>query len=272
MKVDLHFHTNFSDSSRSVEDALDLADDLGLEYIAFADHDTTETYDYAKKHMADRKVKVIPSVEISAYDYKRDRKVHLLGYSYTSTKSIDQLCQDLLDRRKKNSEKQLSIILEAGYKINEEKLFYSKNSKSTLYKQQIMYALVEKPYYTEEYQDLYKKIFKNGGIAQGDIDYIDVFLALEAIKEDGGYAVLAHPSLYDSFELISDLVKEGLDGLEIFHPENSDGDRKYLLQLAEENNLMVTGGSDDHGIFGSQNEIGTNLLEDRTIEKLIFNK
>lgn len=269
MKCDLHFHSNFSDSSLSVEEALALADREGLDYISFTDHDTTETYAYAKKIAGSYRVRIIPGIEISAYDFERNRHVHLLAYNYKKRANIDRVCQGVLDRRKKNSLAQLALIEEAGYKISYDKLHHSANSNQTLYKQQIMYALVGKPYYTEEYQSLYKKLFKNGGIAQRDIEYLDVFVALKAVLLDGGIPVLAHPGQFDSMDLIPDLIGAGLRGLEVYHPDNSPSLREKLLEIARENDLLITGGSDNHGIFWTKHEIGIGNLEPSHIEELL---
>ena len=61
--------------------------------------------------------------------------------------------------------------------------------------------------------------------------------------------VLAHPSVYHSMELARELIAAGrLDGVEIDHPRNTPEDRAELTRLAKENGLIVTGGTDYHGI------------------------
>ena len=65
----------------------------------------------------------------------------------------------------------------------------------------------------------------------------------------GGVAVLAHPSVYHSMELARELIAAGrLDGVEINHPRNTPEDKAELARLAKENGLIVTGGTDYHGI------------------------
>ena len=61
--------------------------------------------------------------------------------------------------------------------------------------------------------------------------------------------VLAHPSVYHSMELARELIAAGrLDGVEIDHPRNTPEDKAELARLAKENGLIVTGGTDYHGI------------------------
>ena len=43
---------------------------------------------------------------------------------------------------------------------------------------------------------------------------------------------------------INDIIKLGIDGIEVYY-ENQD--EEYYHQLAIENNLLITGGSDYHG-------------------------
>lgn len=72
---------------------------------------------------------------------------------------------------------------------------------------------------------------------------------LALIKACRGVAVLAHPSVYHSMELARELVGMGrLDGLEIDHPRNTPEDKAELLRLAKANDLLITGGTDYHGL------------------------
>ena len=79
---------------------------------------------------------------------------------------------------------------------------------------------------------------------------------IETIKQAGGVAVLAHPACYwcvnlDSF--IKSLIPFGLDGVEVFYPyKRHRGIIKFHLQstvrkVAEKYNLLMTGGTDEHG-------------------------
>ena len=77
--------------------------------------------------------------------------------------------------------------------------------------------------------DFYYSVFKNNGIRHFDIEYLNPFAAVRAIKDAGGYAVLAHSGQQRNFELIPGLVKAGLDGLEMNHHANSAKDKIIRL-------------------------------------------
>lgn len=269
MRVDLHIHSRFSDSSKTIEEVMKEADEKNIDYISFVDHDTTETIDYVRKIQDKFKVRVLPGVEISAYDFKRKRKVHILCYNYRKTDHIESICSELLDRRNKNSMAQIYKLTELGYEIDKDKLIRSINSKRTLYKQHIMDYICDYDFNDERYTKLYKSLFKNGGPLQMDIEYVDAFDALKACLLDGGIPVLAHPGELDSFEIAEELAKEGLKGIEVEHFSHSPEDVERAKDLAKKYDLIQTSGSDDHGRFGKKADMGYEVLEDSHIERLI---
>ena len=79
IKADLHVHTEMSDSSFTIEQVLELAKEKGLTHIAITNHDTVKGLKESVELGKEYGITVIPGIEISAYDYKRNRKVHLLG-------------------------------------------------------------------------------------------------------------------------------------------------------------------------------------------------
>lgn len=251
MKGDLHVHTDISDSSYNIEQTLAMAKENGVTHIGIVNHDTVRGLSEAIDMGKEVGVKVIPGIEISAYDFKNKRKVHILGYNFNlEAKHIRKLCDPLLEKRDANSEWQIKTLINEGYDIDlnyiEEK---SKNSQ-IVYKQHIMSALIKNHYTDNIYSDLYKRLFKNSGICANDITYIDVFDALKAIKDDGGMAILAHPGQLNSYDIILDLVANGLDGIEINHHSHSEEDIKIISDIAGVYGLILTGGSDFHGEYG----------------------
>lgn len=252
MKADLHMHSVYSDASDSIEELCQLAVKRNLTHISIVDHDTTlhisSSLEIAKKY----NLHCISGIEVSAYDFKRNRPVHIFGYGIQEkSKHILRLCNPLQERRHAHSLWQAQKILEAGYHFSlEEALGYAKKS-GILYKQHIMRALTKEHHDSVEYQQLYKELFDKGGIVSEDIQYIDVFKAVEAIKADGGLVVVAHPGQLDSYDLIEELIQHGLglDGIDLIHPDHNEQDHIRVRALAEKYSLFMTGGSDYHGIY-----------------------
>ncbi len=119
-----------------------------------------------------------------------------------------------------------------------------------------MKQLTEASFTSREYINLYKMLFKGNGIAAKDIEYVDVFDAVQAIVADGGLAVVAHPGQLDSYELIPELIEVGLGGIELIHPDHNEEDHRRIKELSSKYNLILTGGTDYHGTFGTDIKIG----------------
>ncbi|WP_424237523.1 PHP domain-containing protein [Bhargavaea ginsengi] len=257
MKADLHVHSRYSDGADSVREVLQRAAEAGITHLSFVDHDTTDALEEALALGEEYGVTVIPGIEISAYDFKRNRKVHMLGYNYGSdARHLRALCRPLLERRHRHTLEQAEKIRETGLRLDEEQVLAMVPEGGIVYKQHLMDLLTAQPFESADYQQLYRALFKDGGPASGDIRYIDVFDAVRAIKADGGFAVIAHPGQLDSYGLIPELAAAGLDGIERHHPDHTSEDHERVDRLAAEFSLFTTGGSDFHGRYGTPVELG----------------
>lgn len=85
LKIDLHVHTKYSDSSGSVRDILDAASQKGLDGIAITDHNTTKGWIEASK--LETKLLVIPGVEVST----KEGHLLILGIQNPPPKGVDAL-------------------------------------------------------------------------------------------------------------------------------------------------------------------------------------
>ena len=255
--ADLHVHTTMSDGSDTFEEVLEQARERGVARIAFTNHDTTRGLDGAAALGARYGVQVTGGIEVSAYDFQRNRKVHVLGLGLREdAPALAALCGPLLERRNANSLWQLDRMVKAGLPVDVERALALGRASTCLYKQHLMAALTSEPHPSAAYRTLYRSLFKNGGICDRDIAYVDVRDAVRAIAEDGGLPVLAHPGQQDSYDLVPELVPLGLAGIEQHHPDHTPADHARCAQLAERYALACTGGSDYHGRFGSIPHVG----------------
>lgn len=269
MKIDLHVHSHYSDGSFSIQEIMERAKIENITHLSIVDHDTTGHIATAMKAGEQAGIVMIPGIEISAYDFSRKRKVHILGYNFDDASNIQTLCQPLLKRRHEHSLWQLKQIKTAGYLIDEKKMNESIGPDGILYKQHMMNGLINASYDSVEYQKIYRHLFKGKGICAGDILYVDAKEAVTAIKADGGQAVLAHPGQLDSYEIIEELVRYGLDGIERNHYDHTQKDVIKVEQYAKEYDLLMTGGSDFHGKFGKAIQIGDITCPTTHIEQLL---
>jgi predicted metal-dependent phosphoesterase TrpH len=72
--------------------------------------------------------------------------------------------------------------------------------------------------------------------------------AIALIHQAGGVAVIAHPALNKSDDIIPVLVAAGIDGIECFHTRHSTAASEHYMLMAEQYGLAITGGSDCHGM------------------------
>ncbi len=257
MRADFHVHTDISDGSLGLRETIQVAKENGVTHMAITNHDTVKGLKEAVKEGDRKGIIIIPGIEISAYDFVNKKKVHILGYNFElEGKNIRKLCDPILERRNENSIRQIDILKINGYKINTQNILRKSVNSEVIYKQHIMAELIEKGYTDEIYSDLYKKLFKKGGICSGDIEYVDVFEAVKAIKADNGIAVLAHPGQLDSYGIIDELVAQGLDGIELNHMDHTEEDVTKIKEYSDKYGLILTGGSDFHGEYGSSIKIG----------------
>jgi len=97
---------------------------------------------------------------------------------------------------------------------------------------------------------------------------ISAIEAIELIHQAGGLAVMAHPALNRADEIIASLVRAGLDGLECFHTKHTPTASEHYVGLAKELGLLITGGSDCHGLNKGKPLIGTVKLPYEYVEQL----
>jgi predicted metal-dependent phosphoesterase TrpH len=276
MKADLHCHTKISDNSLHIEDVILLAKQNGVTHLAITDHDTTAGLEEAMHIGKNLGVEIIPGIEISGYDYKRNSRAHILGlYVTAGHEAIDKLCRPLIEKRHRACYDMVQKIIAAGYDISWEEVQRFAEGGTGVYKQHIMYALLEKGYTDRIYGDLYKTLFSRGtqsqepGVAYVPIQYIDAFEAIAAIKKASGIPVLAHPGQFNNFDAVKEWTNAGLEGIEVKHPLHNEQDEEKASELARQYNLVQTGGSDFHGFYGDHDaSIGSKSMGVECVEAL----
>lgn len=253
MPGDLHNHTTFSDGSCKAEMLPHLAAAAGLGWVAITDHDSMAGVRYCYEHPKMYGVRLMPGLELSGYDYARGRRVHILCYwPRADYEPLIEHCRTMTRRRREAVGRSMDLLEERCPQFRrQDALAFAADSEGQLFKSHVMRAMMEYGLAEEVYGAAYKRLFKKyeeGGIAFSPA-YEDCRSLFRLARESGGVVVLAHPSVYHSLELAGELAAEGLlDGIEIDHPRNTAEDRGALEVLAARYDLIVTGGTDFHGI------------------------
>lgn len=268
---DLHCHTTLSDGSLGIEEVIVQAKRMNLDYLSITDHDTLSSSSRAAV-LGDRYgVKVIPGVELSAWDKARNSRVHILCYAPQKPDRLEGLCLKSCEIRKSCARDMIEKVIEKYPITSEAVLKYCKGSKS-IYKQHIMRALVNYGYATELYGELDDELFnREHGSCIVTREYPDVNFVIDLIHSSRGVAIMAHPYLFNNIDLLRELAEKGkIDGIEVNHNSANEEERKVLLDIAKEYDLIVTGGSDFHGLYNAvPSHIGSETTDAENIQKLI---
>lgn len=271
IKGDLHCHTTLSDGSLGIEEVIIQAKRMGLDYLSLTDHDTLSSANRANVLGERYGVKVIPGVELSAWDEERNCKVHILCYAPQKPDRLEGVCHKSCEIRKLCARDMIEKVKEIYPITTESVLKYAKSSKS-IFKSHIMRALINYGYATEYYGEVNNKLFdRKTGSCSVVRRYPSVKFVLDLIHSSRGIAVMAHPCLYDNVELCEELAAEGkLDGIEVYHFSADEENEKKLFEITQKYNLIATGGSDFHGSYNMQpTHIGSRVTDEENINKIL---
>ncbi len=268
---DLHCHTRISDGSMGIEDVIAYAKRMGLSFLSITDHDTMSGVMRAKVLGKRYGVEVLPGCEISGVDPDTGRKVHILCYMPKYPERMEGLFMRIQEQRTISGSDKLKKVMKLYPVTLEHVLRYTSGSK-VIYEAHIMNALMDLGYCNTIYGSLHKELFSDdGGSCCSDFTRPDVYSVLDLVHEAEGVAVLAHPTVYDSMGFYEKAARQQLiDGVELWHPANSEEDAKCIAEIAKEHGLLVTGGSDFHGMYRSRpNPIGFCTMPEYAIDALL---
>jgi len=133
-------------------------------------------------------------------------------------------------------------------------------------------ALAERGVIDEPGQAFTPEWIGMGGRAYVGRYAVDPVRAISLIRDAGGVTVLAHPRAgRDSWmvpdEVIARFAACGLTGVEVCHPDQDLAERARLAALASDLGLVISGGSDDHGML-SGHRIGCETTSPESYERL----
>lgn len=259
-KVDLHIHTWFSDGASAPADIVKRAKEAGYDKIAITDHDGVDGLSEALRAGEAEGITVIPGIEL-ATETGEGTELHILGYDFDqSNPHFQETLADLRKKRARRNEKLLAVLKDMGYPLTMEDLTLREGQRF-IGKPIIARAMAKKGY-LQRPKDAFEKgkFLESPQAKKVKKERLKTADAIRLIREAGGTAVLAHPIQIRGFgepgsegfyekieELLAELKKEGLGGLECFHPDQSPAQSERFLRMAQKYDLSVTRGSDFHG-------------------------
>src|SRR5215469_11522814 len=265
MFADLHLHTNFSDGTYTPEELASQAARHQFAAIALTDHDTVEGCERAANACKALEIEFISGAELTAE--QSDNEIHILGYlvDTNNSKLLSEIAKFQAVRQNRILE-MVARLNGMGVPLRTEDVFALANCRSPG-RPHVARALV-KAGLCGSLDEAFERFLKKHRPAWVPKAKISALVAIELIHQANGLAVMAHPGLNRSDEVIPELVESGLDGIECFHTKHSTAISEHYLEIADKFNLLVTGGSDCHGLSKGKPLIGTIKLPYQHVEKL----
>ena len=261
LKVDYHIHTNYSDGVMTPTQIIKKFKDEEYDVIAITDHDGIDGLNEAKIAGEAIELKVILGIELSAVT-DDERSLHILGYNIDINNSELKEAMIMLKKwREDRNIELLKLLNSKGYDIDLEEI-YNKKGNKYIGKPDIARVLYEKGQIKsiEEAFDDEKGVFSSAEVTDIKKRKLRSNEAINLIKRANGTPVLAHPmkikglgkkgsnEFFDNLdELVKELKKQGLRGIECFHPSATFEDSNKVVMIAEKYHLHITEGSDFHG-------------------------
>lgn len=269
MRTELHCHSTASDGRLTPTDLLKLAHQRDIGVLALTDHDTIAGHEEAAKTAESLGIRFIPGIEISALS-DEGKEVHILGYGVRpSDDATRNTLLSLRDVRVSRAKSILSKLAALGIQVPFERV-QALAGDGMIGRPHIARALLELGA-VKTIQEAFDRYLAEGEIAFVPHDGLTPEQAVALIHTAHGAAVVAHPMLYRGKLdiLLTSLFAAGVDGLEAIYPLHTPEQTQDLQRIATNQQLLVTGGSDFHGIVGdAEVSLGSVALPDEAISTL----
>lgn len=266
--ADLQLHSSASDGSDSPSEVVRRARALKFAAIALTDHDTMAGVPEALATAESLGIECIPAVELSTLDAD-ERQVDILGYGVDAHDSdFAAELKRIRSGRQGRAFLMVEKLNELGHRVSWERVQAIAGGEN-VGRPHVARAMVEAGIVPTIKDAFTPELIADGGLAYVQRVKITPEEAIERIHRAGGVACAAHPArtkLTDSE--IDHLVASGLDALEVYYPQHTADDTRRFELLAARHDLLVTGGSDDHGDINEGRLMGTIRLPYKHVEQL----
>lgn len=267
--IDLHAHTTYSDGELTPNELIKEAINKNIKTLAITDHNTVEGLNNIT-YKSD-KINVVKGVELSAkVDYGT---MHILGLNID--KDSKELNKKLIKLKDNSINSVLSVIeqLKKHHNIyfTYEELKELVNYNHNLGRPDIARLLIRKGCVNsvkEAFDKYLIDAYNKSKTTKKGISYQE---CIELILKSNGIPVLAHPKTLklsdkELLYLLKDMINSGLMGIEVYHSSHNSEEIDKYLKLANELNLLISGGSDYHGINTKPDiELGCGKIKELSI-------
>ena len=256
--IDLHMHSLFSDGTFTPEELVAAGAQAGVSAMALTDHDTTAGVPRFLAAAAAAGLKAFAGVEVSAD--AGAGTMHVLGYGVKPEhEGLIAHLKWIREGREQRNQEILQKLNHLGLTLSYAEVTVHAGA-DVVARPHFAQAMMAKGYVGNK-REAFDRYLARGKPAYAERRRLDPADTFALIRAAGGIPVLAHPftlklkgQLFRS-EIIA-LKEKGLGGLEVYYPEHSPERCRTYRRLADELDLVATGGSDFHGAVSPGVEIG----------------
>lgn len=262
--TDLHAHSTASDGGLSPTELVAEAVRQGVGALALTDHDTMAGVPEAAAAAERAGIHLIPGVELNT-DAPRG-ELHILGYLVSGEKFAEFLHTRQISRDVR-AHKMVQKLRDLGAPVEMDAVERFA-AGGVIGRPHVAQALVAAGH-VAGMNEAFRKYIDRDGPAYVKREGLTATDAVQAILDAGGVPVLAHPGRLTDQRYIAPLIEAGLQGIECYYPEHSPEQTAHYVALAAAHDLVVTGGSDFHGVDPKDpRRLGAVPVPARAVEQL----
>jgi predicted metal-dependent phosphoesterase TrpH len=242
---DLHLHSSYSDGILTPEEIISRVATLGLSACSITDHDTLLGQTEAMQASARHGIEYLTGLELSVRI--EGVNLHILGYLIDPGHSaFGESLRTLGQYRLERAQLMVQKLAARGVPIAFESI-----------RREAGIGVIGRPH-------IARSLFKHGligNVQEAFDEYIgygkpcyvpekvlSIEKVVELIEGAGGVAVWAHPGSHIwRKSLVEKIRSAGVKGLEVWHPKHTIDIERAVIAIADEHDLLCTGGSDFHG-------------------------
>jgi predicted metal-dependent phosphoesterase TrpH len=265
--VDLHMHTNYSDGRWPAQQLIDYLVAEHFDLVAVTDHDRVDKVAEIQALAAEKRLPILAGVEMSTQ--WNGRMAHLLCYGFDPAQNyLQAVTTKVVQLQVENTYAVNDELKRQGYAFpRQEEVLVGNDGKLRLPSDNIRLLLDHR--YAANHRAGLQMIEKAGFRSI----LADMAETVDAAHRSGAFCLIAHPgrresgfTFYDT-ELLDQLrTTVPIDGIEIYHPYHTPDVIETYLAYVQKHDLLLSTGSDSHGIPGRmprkhRAEISKKLLE-----------
>jgi 3',5'-nucleoside bisphosphate phosphatase len=276
LRIDLHAHSTHSDGREDVRTIFASAQAAGVDVLALTDHDSTAGWVEAAEVATELGMGFVPGIEVTTMAQGKNKpfSVHMLAYlPDPNNAALQSVLRHTVVAREQRL-RDITELVSPVWSITWDDVMAQLREGATMGRPAVADALVAAGHFANRGEVFEQVLFDGSEFYVSNESAPDVLDAIELIRNAGGVPVIAHPlGRSDGNHALPEahfraMIEAGLAGFEVYHRDVPQFARDWLLGLAEEFDLVVTGSSDYHGLNGKENRLGENLTEPEMLERI----